>query len=58
MHWGQYITPSFTTLQYQPHDLEFYESITSFKEVAEKFDPGHMMANAFLRKVIWLETGN
>jgi hypothetical protein len=56
LHWGQYITPSFTTLQYQPHDPDFYASIVSFKAVAEKFDPGHMMSNHFLNKVIWLVT--
>lgn len=54
LHWGQYITPSFTSLQYQPHDPDFYASIASFRAVAEKFDPGHLMANNFLNKVIWL----
>jgi hypothetical protein len=33
-------------------------SIATFRDVAEKFDPGHMMANNFLSKVIWLVTGN
>lgn len=56
LHWGQYITPSFTILQYQPRDPDFYASITSFKAVAEKFDPGHIMANSFLNKAIWLVT--
>jgi hypothetical protein len=57
-HWGQYMTPSFTTLQYQLHDPDFYASIGSFKSVAEEFDPGHMMANKFLNKVIWLVPDN
>lgn len=57
LHWGQYITPEFTTLQYKPGDADYYASITSFKAVAEKFDPGHMMANTFLNKVIWLVDG-
>jgi hypothetical protein len=54
LHWGQYITPTFTSLQYKPKDAEFYASIESFRAVAEKFDPEHMFANSFLNKVIWL----
>jgi hypothetical protein len=54
LHWGQYITPSFTTDQYKAKDADFYASITSFKAVAESFDPGRMMGNKFLNQVIWL----
>jgi hypothetical protein len=54
LHWGQYITPSFTTLQYKPNDPEFFASISAFRSVAESFDPGHLMANEFLNKLIWL----
>ena len=57
LHWGQYIISSFTALQYKPRDPEFYASIASFKDIAERFDPGHMMANSFLNKVIWLMSG-
>jgi hypothetical protein len=53
LHWGQYITPSFTTKQYKAKDADFYASI-SFKAVAESFDPGRMMGNKFLNQVIWL----
>jgi hypothetical protein len=54
LHWGQYITPSFTTKQYKAKDADFYASIASFKAVAESFDPGRMMGNKFLNQVIWL----
>jgi FAD/FMN-containing dehydrogenase len=55
LHWGQYITPSFTTLQYKPDDSEFFSSISAFRSVAERFDPGHLMANEFLNKLIWMQ---
>ena len=58
LHWGQYITPVFTTLQYQPYDPDFYASIVSFKDVAKKYDPGHITANRFLNRVIWLQVPN
>jgi hypothetical protein len=53
LHWGQYITPSFTADQYKAKDPDFYASIASFKAVAESFDPGRMMGNNFLNQVIW-----
>jgi hypothetical protein len=46
---------SFTTRQYQS-DPDYIASIALYKAVAEKYDPGRMMANRFLREVIWLET--
>jgi hypothetical protein len=33
------MTPSFTALQYKEHDSEFFESISEFKKIVEKFDP-------------------
>jgi len=54
-HWGQIMASSFTTRQYQS-DPDYIASIALYKAVAEKYDPGRMMANRFLREVIWLET--
>jgi hypothetical protein len=55
LHWGQYLTPSFSTLQYKPHDPDFFANIQEFKSIAEKFDPGHLMANGFLNSLIGME---
>jgi len=53
LHWGQYFTPPFTAIQYKEHDPEYYASIAAFKKISAKFDPGRMMSNAFLDRVIY-----
>lgn len=53
LHWGQYLTPSFTALQYKEHDSEFFKSISEFKKIAEKFDPDRIMWNDFMNQTIW-----
>ena len=53
LHWGEYFTPSFTALLYKEHDPEFFASISSFKKIAEKFDPDHRMWNEFMDRTIW-----
>jgi hypothetical protein len=53
LHWGQYLTPSFTAAKYKKQDREFYDSIKAFKKIAEKFDPNRMMWNDFMKSVIW-----
>jgi hypothetical protein len=56
LHWGQYITPAFTTMQYKPRDAEFFEGIRACRSVAERFDPGRMMGNGFLERLVWVES--
>jgi FAD/FMN-containing dehydrogenase len=53
LHWGQYLTPPFTALQYNQHDPEYFESISSFKKIAEQFDPDRIMWNDFMNYTIW-----
>ena len=53
LHCGEYFTPSFTALLYKDHDPEFFASISSFKKIAEKFDPDHRMWNEFMDRTIW-----
>jgi hypothetical protein len=53
LHWGQYLTPSFTAAHYKTSDPEYYESISEFKKIAEKFDPDRMMWNDFMKQAIW-----
>ena len=52
LHWGQYLTPSFTALQYKEHDYEFFESISEFKKIAKMFDPDGIMVNNFMEQTI------
>jgi len=52
LHWGQYLMPSFTALQYKEHDSEFVES-SEFKKIAENFDPDQLMWNDSMNQTIW-----